>query len=678
MSDKASKDHEMEVLAEMGKLTSDLEDTVFEDASEEIIPESGAAAAALENVYEVSPVRATRSGGRASRSAHERARKSSAKSASPSDVRRARAEAKKSAEKPPKPEKPQRTKKARAEKDTEEEGGKKKKKKRLYISFWKLLLVFLLLGLTVGGIAVAMAISYAKSVVEDTPEINPGNIYDLLSENSVLNDSDGNLIEYIYSGDALRTNIEYNDMPKVLKDAFVAIEDKTFWEHHGINYVRIIGAIVDSLRRDVRISGTSTITQQLSRNLYLADIKGVRTIERKLQEIYYTFVIENALSKQQILEAYLNTIYLGYNSNGVAAAAQAYFSKDVKDLGLVESAILASLPQSPNNYAPIKRIPTDQIDDPAKYDIIASDDQYTVVYNDAGESRFKLVLRLMHEQGKIDDAQYKAAVNAKFRSFINPGESIMSSYTSSYFADYVVAEVLDDMQTYLGMTEDEARNYLYNNGLIINSTLDKRIQDIMENAYADLDNFPAVGSYDKDKEGNILDEKGNILLYNMATLFGEPDEESEKTWGDFTLREDEFEWKSNGDLKLFGGKRLNFYKTSVQGNVDYSIEFKNMFETGESDEGKKLLFSRSGGVWNIAAEYKDRDDNGDLTIKAKYFKDKPEAFTKNDDGTLTLSNRYFSLRQQVLQPQSAMVIEDFKPGQILGMIGGRGIEGKLL
>ena len=134
------------------------------------------------------------------------------------------------------------------------------------------------------------------------------------------------------------------------------------------------------------------------------------------------------------------------------------------------------------------------------------------------------------------------------------------------------------------------------------------------------------------------------------------EEESSKSYGDFTLKADEFEWAGNGDLRLFANKRLNFYKTSVQGNIDYSIEFKNMFENGESEDGKKLLFSRSGGVWNIAAEYKDREESGDLIIKAAYFEDKPEAFTRNEDGTLTLSNRYFSLRQQVLQPQSAMVI----------------------
>ncbi|MBR5925786.1 MAG: hypothetical protein IKZ78_00335, partial [Firmicutes bacterium] len=143
--------------------------------------------------------------------------------------------------------------------------------------------------------------------------------------------------------------------------------------------------------------------------------------------------------------------------------------------------------------------------------------------------------------------------------------------------------------------------------------------------------------------------------------------------GDFVLRTDEFKFEDNGDLLLYGGKRLNFYRTSVQGNTAYSAEFKNLFVIED-----KIFYSISGGVWNIPAEYKTRLENGDFVIAQAYLDEKPEAFTMQEDGTLLFSRKYFTIRQKVRQPQSAMVIMDSRTGHILGMVGGRDITGKLL
>ena len=120
-------------------------------------------------------------------------------------------------------------------------------------------------------------------------------------------------------------NYEYaalSDVPKDLINAFVAIEDKTFYKHHGFNFKRMAGAVVNSVLHRSRVSGTSTITQQLARNAYLAEIKSQRSLSRKLSEMYCTIVLEKNLTKKEIMEAYLNTIYLGFNSYGVESAAQ--------------------------------------------------------------------------------------------------------------------------------------------------------------------------------------------------------------------------------------------------------------------------------------------------------------------------------------------------------------------
>lgn len=171
-----------------------------------------------------------------------------------------------------------------------------------------LIVLFLAFGLILGGFVV--------SIIATTEPIEPGNIYSRLAENSILYDDEGNVIDSILtSNKEMRTNVSYSDLPQNLVDAFVAIEDKTFWEHNGFNVVRILGAIKESIFEGQRISGTSTITQQLARNVYLAESKSKRDMARKIKEAYYAILLEKHLSKEQIIEAYLNTIYLGHGAN---------------------------------------------------------------------------------------------------------------------------------------------------------------------------------------------------------------------------------------------------------------------------------------------------------------------------------------------------------------------------
>ncbi|MBQ1383792.1 MAG: transglycosylase domain-containing protein [Firmicutes bacterium] len=558
-------------------------------------------------------------------------------------------------------------KKASAEKTGNGKPAQKKKRRRH--KFWGLkILLWLFLLCIVAGIGAAGYVGYkVLDIIRDTPEINPDNIYDLLGENSVLVDCNGEFLENIYSGDALRTNIEYRDLPKDLINAFVCTEDKTFWEHHGFNFVRIIGAVVQNLTGESdRIGGTSTITQQLARNLYLSDVKGERSMERKIREAYYTVVIENSLTKEQILEAYLNTVYMGYNSNGIAAAAEAYFSKDVEELSLVECAALAALPQSPNTYAPIKRIAVSAVEDPDSLDIISKDENWIIYFNDASKDRINLVLYNMHDQGKIDDRTWTRAKSENIRKYINPGTNATTYSKYSYFVDYVKDKVLDDIQSYLGYTHEEATRLLYQGGLTIHSTLNTQIQDILQEVYDNEDNFPDVGSLRKDKAGNILYQEGSkILLYSKANMLSDE--------GDFTLKPDEIKWLDNGDLQIFKGNRLNIYNTTVGDKTDYSVELKGFFEI----ENKKF-YSISGGSISIGSQYKTRNSDGDVIIASGFFDAKPDAFTKNKDGSVTINHEYITLNQRILQPQSAMTIMDHTTSQLVAMIGGRGIEGKLL
>ncbi|MBR5001690.1 MAG: PBP1A family penicillin-binding protein, partial [Firmicutes bacterium] len=539
---------------------------------------------------------------------------------------------------------------------------KKKKKKKYKLNFKRLILFVLILGM----LACAAVGAYVLSIIKDTPAIDTSDIYSLLSENSVLYDSNGVVLDNITKpgSSEIRTNISFNDMPQDLVDAFVSIEDKTFWEHNGFNFIRIMGAIWEKIVTGDPISGTSTLTQQLARNLYLS---GDREMTRKIQEAWYAVQLEREMTKEQILEAYLNTINLGYGAHGVQAAAQAYFSKDVSELTLPECAALATIPKSPTKFALLKGDSNENIEDPDALDIVSRTDTWTIWYNDTFKDRQELVLYFMHEQGKITDEEYEAAMTYDMRESMNPGTTNVSAQNiSSYFADYTVSQVVKDLMSEYNMSNSEAREMLYTKGLRIYSTLDVNMQKKTESIYTKSSNFPEVrkSSLNKDKNGNILNANGNVLLYKKATYF-----DSE---GDFNLSPSEYQWNSDGSLTVFKGKRMNFYNTKVQNKTDVSVEFKNLY-----NEKDGQFYSIAGGVVSIGADYKKKDDNGNLVISAQFFNDHPNVIVKNGD-TLTISSSYYSLKQEVLQPQSAIVIFDYHTGQIKAMVGGRSTTGKLL
>jgi penicillin-binding protein 1A len=280
-----------------------------------------------------------------------------------------------------------------------------------------------------------------------------------------------------------------------------------------------VGAVRDSVFRNTRISGTSTITQQLARNIWLEEKKSEYSITRKIREAVYAMQLENKLTKEQIIEAYLNTIPLGNRSYGVQAAAQAYFSKDVGDLGLVECAALASLPQAPTRYALVQTIERDKVseDNPK---LIAVGTQYAYVYNDAVESRKNMVLDFMLEQGYINQSQLTEAKAVNLRDLVNPSlENEVGG--SNYFADYTIKTVISDLMSELNIDEERARQMVYAGGLKIYTTINSNTQRLIEEDFADNDNFPKLTPL-KDKAGDILNTKsGAKLLYNFENYFDE-------------------------------------------------------------------------------------------------------------------------------------------------------------
>lgn len=276
-------------------------------------------------------------------------------------------------------------------------------------------------------------------------------------ENSVVLDSTGNVIA-VLGESRIQEYVKLQDIPKNLVNAYVSIEDKNFYKHNGINVKRTAGAVASYVFNGGSSSfGGSTITQQLVKNI-TGDNE--TKISRKVQEWDRAIKTELVLSKDEILETYLNIIYVGPNIYGVEKGAEYYFNKKVSELDLAECAFLAGINNSPNSYNPFGK-------------------------NDNSEkikSRTTTVLNVMLEQGYISNESYDLAVSElqsglKFnKGKLEPkGDAIYS-----YMVDATISEVINDLENKKGMSTNFATNYLYFSGLKIYSTQNSDIQREIE------------------------------------------------------------------------------------------------------------------------------------------------------------------------------------------------------
>jgi len=520
--------------------------------------------------------------------------------------------------------------------------------------------------LAIAAIAIILFVYVGALILTaDTHNIDSDNIYSRLSQRSTLYDDQGDEIESVFSEDGNRDNVSYDEIPENMVNAIVAIEDKTFWKHNGFNFIRIAGAIKESIFGGGEISGTSTLTQQLARNIYLAETKSERSINRKILEAYYAVLIEKSLTKEQIVEAYLNTVYLGFNCYGVEAASQAYFDKSVTDLDLLECVSLASLPKSPDSYALVKSYPagTTEVD---TENIIETTDTMEYVYNgDISEGRRAQTLYNMVDQGYITQEEADKAEKKNLKKKIEIS-TVSNSHYSSYFTDYVISQVTEDLMEEYGWTKELAKDKIYTGGLKIYTTMDSDAQKIAVNEFEKDSNLPGVSNLPKDRDGNITNGYGgNILLYDFDDYFNENNE--------FVLEKGEYSMNSDGSMALKAGKRLKFYDITYNGISDVGITFNSMYVI---ENGK--FYSIEDGALSVPQEYKTKDADGNCIISADFFKDYPEFFKKGDDGTLVVEEKNYTLKQKVSQPQAAIVIMDYKTGGLKAMVGGRNVKGKML
>lgn len=507
-------------------------------------------------------------------------------------------------------------------------------------------------------VMILAVVIFVFSVISKAEKIDTSDISSLLSQSSFLYDDAGEIIDTTYASEN-RTIVELKDVPDHVQKAFIALEDRKFEKHHGINFVRMVGAVVESVFGGGEISGTSTITQQLARNVFLTETMSDRTLNRKITEIYYAFQLEDNLTKDQILEGYLNTINFGLGY-GIGTVAQTYFSKEVSELTVAEGAALATLPQAPSLYALVKRIDLEYIPNNQDH-LISQDDNFGYIWNDAAQSRMGYCLRTMKEMGYITEAQYNEASKLEIKDIVNPNFEVINNYETNYFSDYVINQVIHDLQEEYGYDYSEASEMVYSGGLRIYTTLDSEAQAAVDKEVDDRSYYPELRPrYDKDR--NILqDGTNNVLLYNYSNYF---DEE-----GVFTLRNDEYTKNPDGSIRIKYKGRIAFYPVTYNDVEDVNLEFRNMY-MWEDDEFYTIL----GGVISVPRGYKTLEENNDVTISADFFKDYPDFF--KDDGEGNLSTTKYTLRTKTIQPQIAVTVVDNETGAIKAMCGGRETNGR--
>ena len=230
---------------------------------------------------------------------------------------------------------------------------KKRKKKRVGVRFFKALIICFLLLIVIGAAGIGI---YVKKVIDNTPEVTAKDIMPQGYTTNIV-DSNGTLLEQLKDSDSNRVYKKYDEISPYMGKAFVAIEDERFYKHNGIDIQGIIRAGVNGVAHGFHFTeGASTLTQQMIKNNVFPNFineSKYQRIERKIQEQYLALKIEKEMSKEEILEAYMNTINLGQGCLGVQTAAPRSFNKDAKDLTLSECAVIAAITQSPSNLNPV-------------------------------------------------------------------------------------------------------------------------------------------------------------------------------------------------------------------------------------------------------------------------------------------------------------------------------------
>lgn len=367
--------------------------------------------------------------------------------------------------------------------------------KMVLLAFLKAFLICCLGAVIIVG---CMGIGMFKGVLASAPDISNLDVTPSGYATIVYN-AEGKQITKLVSTNSNRSYVGMESIPQDMADAFVAIEDARFYEHNGIDIKGIARAAVIGIKNKFKFSeGASTITQQLLKNNvfddWVTEKNLVNKFKRKFQEQYLALELEKRMSKEDILELYMNSINLGQNTLGVQAASMRYFNKPVSELNLSECTVIAAITQNPTKYNPISH-PENNV------------------------KRRNKVLNDMLEQGYITESEYNTAMADDVYSRIKTvNETIDKDSVNSYFVDALIDQVIKDLIEEKGYNETQAYNLVYSGGLQIYSTQDPKIQAICDEVYQNEENYPSNVKWYLNYELTILDSNDEYINHSTEML----------------------------------------------------------------------------------------------------------------------------------------------------------------
>lgn len=388
----------------------------------------------------------------------------------------------------------------------------------------KIIFTLILVGILTASMLAGIFMMYVKTTLAPTLQINPEDYTMDLSTIVYYEDKESGEWKELQAihGTENRIWVDFDQMPDALWQAAVAIEDKRFFEHEGVDWKRTASATVNMFLSMKNTYGGSTITQQLLKNMTQ---ENQHTVKRKVTEIFRALEFEKKYSKQEILELYLNMIYLGKGCYGVQTAAQYYFGKDVSELTTAECASLIGITNNPSMYNPLisdwtknnnKERQEIILDKMKEYDYIETEEEY-----EAAKSQ---VLQFTDGSKSVQELVAQAEGDK------NPS---MAKCNNSYFVDQVIREVKKDLANEQGISEEAAATKLYHGGYNVYITMDPRIQELAESVYENRDNLNVKSSSGErlqsgitivdNQNGDIVamvggvGEKTGDLVWNYAT-----------------------------------------------------------------------------------------------------------------------------------------------------------------
>ncbi|ARC84522.1 penicillin-binding, 1A family protein [Clostridium argentinense CDC 2741] len=347
------------------------------------------------------------------------------------------------------------------------DGKKKRSRKKTRSKIFKGIYITLIIVL-LGSIAIGAGVGYG--IIKTAPEIDVQKFLEV-EETSTIYDNKGILMDEFNTPEK-RISVSIDKVPKILKDAFISIEDERFYSHKGIDFRRLGGAFIADVKialglSDGSLQGASTITQQLVKYRYfLEDSLNNRTsIKRKVQEMYLAYKLEKQyLTKEQILESYMNTIFLGGSAHGIEAASKMYFSKSVDKLTIKQAAFIAGAAQNPSvSFANAFR----NYKENTPFD----------------SPRTKTVLEKMLETGAINQGEYDQAMAEDLLFNFSLKSNNKMNY--EYFSRPVIEEVVKDLMSVYGYNKEKAYDELMYGGYRVYTTMDKALQDEIQKVIDD-------------------------------------------------------------------------------------------------------------------------------------------------------------------------------------------------